>query len=658
MPSFLNAIFLAGLAGAALPVIIHLLNREKSRKVDFGWFRFLARAQAAHARRFRIREVLLLVMRTLLCILLALAFARPFFADADARETREGAPSHIAIVLDLSYSMRFPGWWEKARARALDIVASTAIGDRITVISAADRALTVQPFTDDVGAIRQVINQELAPTCETTDLGSAFRAAEDRLRRVGAGDARLYVISDHQEAGWKRLDPGDRAGPGVEVFLEEIAGPERENLALTQVRATPDEADSSLVSIDARIRNFGLLDRPNLSVSLFMSGERTATRTISVPAGEATEVAFSTSIHGPGARSGWVEVHDDLLEIDNRRYFVAAPPNRSRVLCVDGSGSRHRASYYLLRALSPWPDSRRGGPSPRVIPPEALDATAVEQTDVIFICGPARLSGPAAQVLEEFVGRGGGLLAAGGERGLPQLGKLMPGLAPRVHWVPEEEGFAILTDLDFQHPLFSAFRAARHGDFGAAHTFAYARLDPPGDARILMRFDDGTPALVERDFGSGKILLFTSSLDTSWTDLPKRPVFAPLVHEILHYLTASGTLDGNREYLVGDRLGENGELACEPGIHTIRIGPGSRLVPVNVDCRESDLRSADMTLLQERLRPVEEATGAATWDPVVERNERMNEDLEYQQQWWWWLMLGALILAVGEMTLANLGTVS
>jgi len=658
MLSFLNALFLAGLAGAALPVIIHLLNREKSRKVDFGWLRFLARAQATHARRFRIREILLLVMRALLCVLLSLAFARPFFADADTREAREGAPCHIAIVLDQSYSMRFPGWWEKARDRALDIVARTAVGDRIAVLAAADRALTVQPFTDDVGAVRQVIGQQLAPTCETTDLGSAFRAAEDRLRRLGGGRAELHVISDHQEVGWKRLDPGDRAGPGVEAFLEDIAGPERENLAVTEVRAVPDREDTSLVSIDARIRNLGHRNRNDLSVSLIVNGKRTATRTIDVAAGEAVEVSFSTPIHGPGSRSGWVEVHGDPLEIDNRRYFVAAPPDRFRVLCVDGSVRGGRASYYLRRALNPWAEARTGTASPTVIGPDALSAAGLGSIDVVFVYGPVRPSAPAARALEDFVGSGGGLLVAGGRGGLPQLENLLPIPTSRVHRVPEEEGFVILTDLDFQHPLFSAFRVARHGDFGAAHTFAYARLDPPDDARVLMRFDDGFPALLERDFGSGRVLLFTSSLDSSWTDLPKRPVFPPLVHEILHYLAAADSRNGRRAYLVGDRLGESGELAREPGIHTVGTGARSRFVAVNVDCRESDLASADLAALRQQLRPVAGDPESVRPDPVAERSARMDEDLEHQQQWWWWLMLGALILAVGEMTLANRGMTS
>ena len=114
--SFLNVLFLAGLAGAALPVAIHLLNRERPRTQPFGWIALLDRAHRSETRRFRLREILLLILRGLLCALLALAFARPFFAGDPA----EGAalPDHAAIVLDVSGSMRAGPRWEAARRQA------------------------------------------------------------------------------------------------------------------------------------------------------------------------------------------------------------------------------------------------------------------------------------------------------------------------------------------------------------------------------------------------------------------------------------------------------------------------------------------------------------------------------------------------------------
>jgi hypothetical protein len=151
------------------------------------------------------------------------------------------------------------------------------------------------------------------------------------------------------------------------------------------------------------------------------------------------------------------------------------------------------------------------------------------------------------------------------------------------------------------------------------------------------------------------VLLFTSALDTTWTDLPKRALFAPFVHESLAYLSGASSADLG-EAVIGDRPSAGGSRYESPGLAEEPTPSGPRMVAVNVDPQESDLRPADLTALQTRLQ----AAAAVSEEPRdpgpavdVERGNEELVQLEREQRWWWWLMWGVLGLALGEMVLAN-----
>jgi hypothetical protein len=648
MPAFLNVLFLAGLAGAAVPLIIHLLDREKPTRVEFGWLRFVERAHQSQERRFRIRELLVLLMRMLLCALLALAFARPFFSGAGANATMVQLPHYAAVVVDISYSMRGKGWWEEAREKALEIVDGLESGSQVSLLTAGAQVRMTVPWTEDREAVRAAV-RKLEPTFEATDLGSAFRAAEEMLRAATGAGKTLYVISDHQATGWQRLDRGDRAGPGIAVHLEMVGAGERENCGVGKVRVRKRADLGDSVAVGVRVRQFGVRDRRDVRVRLVVEEKLIGEQKVDIDGGGEVDVEFAVE-DGEGARAGWVELEEDLLSVDDRRYFVLPPRQRFRVLCVDGERMDGQgASYFLRRALNPWEEERGAVVGPRVIGPRQLSAAVVEGMDAVFLCDTGNLDSGTIGLLEEFVRKGGGLVAAAGARGRMATGALFSAGTGKVRRIPESEGFAVFTDLDYGHPIFAPFRTARHGDFGAVRIFAYRELGEAEGDRILMRFDDGAPALVERSLGMGKVLICATSFDASWTDLPKRGIFPPFIHQALRYLKDALGEEERTDFRVGERPDSEGEPMRAPGIFQLPTSAGIRPVAVNVDGNEGDLGTIDLEGLRERLAPLKEAEPI---DPMREVVEEARE-VEREQKAWWFLMIGVLVLAVGEMLLAN-----
>jgi hypothetical protein len=234
--------------------------------------------------------------------------------------------------------------------------------------------------------------------------------------------------------------------------------------------------------------------------------------------------------------------------------------------------------------------------------------------------------------------------------------------------------------LDYSHPVFEVFKAPRSGDFSAAHFFEYRALEPMPTDRVLARYDDGAVAAVERKIGAGRIIAWTSTLDDTWTDVAVKPVFLPLVHQLVRYLaryeqtaswmTVGQVLDLNarargRERIVVTPSGERIAQAAagqnvaglvelnEQGIYELRTTGASAgrpdSVAVNLDPVESDLAPLDPSEL------VASVTGHAVplAGALPATQEMTREEVERRQGLWWYLLLAGLLLLAAETAIAN-----
>src|SRR5262249_912899 len=231
-----------------------------------------------------------------------------------------------------------------------------------------------------------------------------------------------------------------------------------------------------------------------------------------------------------------------------------------------------------------------------------------------------------------------------------------------------------LTYLVYDHPVFELFPGPRGGDFSAARFFRYHTLD--AKEGVLARYDDGAVALAEKKVGRGRVLVFTSSLDTAWNDLALQPVFLPFLHQLVKY--AGRHVDARPSYTVGDvvDLSAETELAGQPaavtgpegeperlptrrpaleltnpGFYEVRRPDGgswSRLLAVNLDPAESDLAAIDPEELASAVRPADGVRAVRRGEPAPTREEH-----EDRQAFWRYLLVAALALLAAETVLSN-----
>jgi len=672
--SFLSPLVLAGLGAVAIPILIHLIQRERKRVVQFPSLMFLQRIPYQSVRRRRIRHWLLLAMRVAAIVLLVLAFARPFFQQVALADAAAGGAREVVILLDQSASMGYGNHWQRARDAAHRVVAGLGADDRATLVLFGRNAEENMRATSDRGRLDGAINAAKVGS-DGTRYGPALKLAESILSRSTLKRREAVLISDFQKGGWGSSEDA-RFPEGMTLTTTSVAA-ETANVSVPSVTfARSAFSGQERVAVTAGITNKGDAAVRDVPVVLSVDGHELETKMTTIAPHASASVTFAPFTVTEANIGGMVRAGTDPLPADNTFYFVVSPSEPVSVAIVE-TGDRSGTSLYLEKALAI-------GTTPtfqaEVIPANRVVPAILDKHSVIIFNDtvvPAALGGG---VLKRFVERGGGVLVVAGDRTSwpTEAADLLPGmLGAPVDRISGRS--ATLGYLDYSHPVFEVFKAPRSGDFSSAHMFHYRSLMPDPASRVLARYDDGAVAAAERRTGAGRVVVWTSTLDDSWTDLAVKPVYLPLVHQLVRYLaryeqtpswltvgqvvdlaTAAARIRGDRIIVTPsgqrttERPGTPGLLELnEQGIYEIRAAGATTGRPlsiaVNLDPAEADLTPLDPREL------VAAVTGHATplTPEAADPGTVSREDTERRQGLWWYLLFIGLLLLAAETVMSN-----
>ncbi len=702
--NFLNPLFLFGLGAAAIPVLIHLFTRRKPREVRFPSLDFLTEVNQSEIRRLRLKQWLLLLLRTLAVALLAMAMARPSLqggARASGRGGSGSAASTLVALVDVSGSMGAPD----SDGRPLTATARRVVESLLATLGPADELLLVpydrtpRPLSDapiaDAARLRAAA-QALAPTASATDHAAALALAARALAASRALNRELFWVSDFQRAGFG--DRGLEAPPGPwgtsRVYLVPLAPRSRANAALTNAALAPaaDAGQTPALEVGASsydaasggtAQDFALEARELVGVTLQAGASgpgRTGPGTSESLANLSLGRGFvSLAARGEGralvplARlpeaGGEVLLPDDALALDNRRVFTAGRAGTLRVLVrEDGAPSALR---FALEAGSP-----ASGLSVRALDAAQL-AGGAGDADLIVIGDVERLGPGELQAVLDFHRAGGGLLLVPGARAdLAAWNELLASLKAGV--LGAESAALVgaawrLLRAVAGHAVLEGF-PARPGEpltqarFKRVHAFR-----PAAGARVLLRYDEAHAALVE----SARVLVMATPLDPERSDLALSGAFLPLVHQAARVLargTAAPSLypgdswsaPASSEWRVEDEAGREVPVRVEatsgatrvvsaplerPGLYRAFAGGTLRTsFAVNPDPREGDLA------------PLAEASLTAAFPNGRSRVVRIGDDLaarirqaRFGRELWPEFVMLALLLLVAESVIGRWG---
>jgi len=710
--SFLAPLFLLGLAALAVPVLIHLTQRERKSVIAFPSLMFLKKIPYESVQKRRIRDWLLLALRLAALALIVAAFSRPFLRGASVAAAPGGARD-IVLLLDRSYSMGYGDSWSRAQRVASDAIASATAADRVSVVLFADSAEVALRSTPDRSRAVAEINAA-TPGPGATKYGPALKLAGSLLAESLLPRKEVIVVSDFQRSGWQPDDTLRLPGGTVitTVVVEGATGP---SLALTpaSLLRSRDAGQPERVTVTAGVLNRTAAEATAVPVQLEMDGRIVQTLPVNVAGNASATVTFApVSIaatitratvrlggdapKGVAVQSGIAPAASaiDALARDNVFNFTITPSAPVPVTVVT-QGNRDDANLYVSRALAI-------GEAPRfetsLQSAEALAGDAVNRARLLIL-NDVSVSEAAAAKLVTFVEGGGGLLMA--------LGPRASWPSSREAWLPAVVGPTVdrtrgaaakLSGMDYGHAVFEPFRAPRSGDFSTARFYSYRGLKAAKDATVLARFDTGEPALVEKALGRGRVVLFASSIDLSWNDLALKPVFLPFVHQLGRhlsgfreppaYLTIGEVLDitaaeiaagattssamtaGGRTVLspsgqrrdlstsaqgaTADKTGAGVTAAlelAEQGFYEVR-GAGREPGPMIVAAANVNLAESNL----DRMDPKElvaGVTGNSVAGSTGAQDVLPDKAQELAQRVWWYLLFAGILLLIAETVVAQ-----
>ncbi|MEQ1868766.1 MAG: BatA domain-containing protein [Vicinamibacterales bacterium] len=674
--TFLAPFLLAGLATIAVPIFVHLIQRERTRVVHFPSLMFVQKIPYQSVQRRRLRHWFLLLMRCAAIALIVAAFARPFFPrGAAATLAAIGGSREVVVLLDQSASMGYGDHWQRAKDAATLAINQIGVADRATLVVFNRNAEERIRATSDRGRLEGTLRAAQL-TDGGTRFGPALKLAESILTRSTLQRREAILISDFQKTGWTGSEDV-HFGEGVTLTPISVASTPAPNIAVPSVTFTRTAfQNQERIAVTAGIANKGAAQVNGVPVTLEIGGRQLEAQTVNIAPNSTTSVTFAPFTLTEPSVQGVVKTGSDQLAADNSFDFVINPSQSVSVLVID-SGANPTSSFYLTRALAigNTPTFQVETVAAARVTPQMLERRTVVVLNDTMV--PPGLAGGA---LKSFVERGGGLLIVFGARTTwPQNETaLLPGTLGTVIDRADGRG-ATIGFRDYSHPVFEIFKAPRSGDFSAARVLHYRALTPGPTDRVLARYDDGAAAAVEKRVGAGRVVAWTTTVNDEWSDLALKPVFLPLVHQLTRYLsqfeqTPSWSTVGQAVDLSmllktkADRVvmtpsderrpmgaGDSAVLElAEHGVYQIRSASSPSAPPdriaVNIDPAESDLTPIDPAEL------VAAVTGHAASTPTAAGTaaaELTAEEAEKHQNLWWYLLVAGLLMLTAETVVAN-----
>jgi hypothetical protein len=564
MISFLTPIFLVALAAASIPLILHMIQSSRTERLPFSTIRFLKVAQKRSSRRIKMENFLLWLLRTLLLILLALAFAMPIirtkkFGNLVSRTARD-----VAIVIDGSYSMNYQlnqkDAWREATELAVSLIEGLGDNDRFCVYLAGDH---VTPVFEQLTGKKEEAATRLRALPQPTGssrLCPATMAALDAMEQdARRGERELHIISDNQMLPWSSFSKGSTSSNIVSssavqsgtaqnswdpakvrdnttCFVTLLGTPEPENVAVMDVEVEPKLITAE---IPCQVTVSLLRAGPSLdtAVSIFVDDKEVARRSVTMEKGSAKKMQFMLPLLSGGIHAVRVETPEDSLPDDNPFHFLIRVREKLPVLCAGEPDN----TLFLKAALGVGAD----GVSPinaKIIRPDALAGETLATYSCVFLCNAVALPGQMIKQLENYVAAGGLLIVFPGDRtAVPDYGLWanMPAEPASFNELPVANRKRLLVWDKPQHPVLWGLAKA-----GVAPSVVVKRqLKCPTlkeKAETIVSTGSGEPFLMFRPHGRGAVMLFAVSADRSWSDFPLSSFYLPIMHQLTQYAAGVG----------------------------------------------------------------------------------------------------------------------
>lgn len=585
---FLAPAFLFGIALIAIPVLIHLFNFRRYKRVEFTNVRFLKNVQEQTSRTSRLKHLLVLLSRILAIVMLALAFAQPVIRHASADLVKSGDP--VSIFVDNSFSMNAQGakgaLLDRARVRAEELVRSLPVNTPLQLLTAdfyavQQRLINREEFLSELSRIK--------PSSSSRMVDEVISRQRDAVSAAGFRTGRLFIISDFQKSmlSQERL----AADSTFKITLVSLETQSTPNLYIdTCWMASPLVQLNQPSELVVRVVNSGGKDADNITVRLDINGSRRAVSTCAVKSGKFVDLPFGFTIREAGWQGVSVSLSDQSINFDDTYFLSFEVKEKLNVSAV----SDRQASTYTKALFG-----NGSGVNFKSVSRNAIDYSALSTTQLLILETSTGFTSGSTDEFKKYVDAGGILCVFPDSNASDQSNTLFNGLG-----LPGLGQWTSLSDrtngVEWNHPLFSdvferQVSGGKNLDLPVVSATYSLNTSTSAPAEVLLRLESGVPLLVSYSIGDGQVFLFSVPLDAKSSNLPTHPIFAPILYRmallgarpIANAATIGQSIPvslqlaakGDEEVLKLSELGKNDELI--PRVRTtgnrIQVDPGDEL---------------------------------------------------------------------------------
>ena len=583
--TFLNPAILFGLIAASIPILIHLLNLRKLKKIDFSTLQFLKELQKNRIRRIKLKQWLLLALRVLVIILIVTAFARPTLEGISLGGTTSAAKTTAVFILDDTFSMSVidqqGSYFNRAKQTIKDVVSQLQEGDEVGLILVSQQPEEINLTTNLERFVSELNDFQISFI--SNELNHAIVKAAEVIGGSQNFNKEIYLFTDFQKG---RLASQDNANDFSELLNEQVrfytfnyAGKEILNAGISKLGLNTQIFEKNKpIQFETEVTNYSSAPLNNLVVSLFIEDERSAQQSLNLNPGETITANLKAPAKSTGLIEAFVEIEEDDIVQDNKRFTSIYIPEKINVLIISESDKKSRFIRLALQSGTTNGFIEVAGKNI-----EQAATLQFNNYDVIIIMSSS--FNYLSDKLQDFLNEGKGVVVFPSSEGAAEafnlsLGSL--GIQNSGGIITfEKNQSAEFDEIDFNHPLFeNLFLQEEKKQVESPQITSYHKLNISDGGKSIIKLIDGSTFLSEYTFNGGKLLLFNSSADLSWNDFPLKSIFAPLINKTVLYLSSNKS--AAEEEFAGEKIGVNISKRTLPQIKILKPDGKEDLVNLNL----------------------------------------------------------------------------
>lgn len=559
--TFLNPAVLFGLLAASIPVLIHLFNLRKLKKIEFSTLRFLKELQKNKIRKIRLKQWLLLALRVMIILLLVTAFARPTLEGISIGGTTSAAKTTALFILDDTFSMSVVdqegSYFNQAKQTIKNLLTQFEEGDEAALILVSSQPDEIN-LTTNLSKLENDLG-EIKISYTTNKLNNALIKAAQVISASENFNKEIYLLTDFQKgrlAVEENLENlGEMLKENVKLYSFNFSGKEFYNIALSELKVNTSIFEKNkVISFSVNVNNYSNQPADNTIVSLYIGGERSAQQTVYIQPGGVQTINMEVPVKGTGYVDVFTEIEEDDILQDNKRFTSIFIPEKINILLLYDSPEDPK---YVKLALSSSSTSENFVITSKRL--SQLPGLPLNNFNVIFLLGNNLSS--SVKKLKDFLNNGGGLVVfPGSVPNLVGFNNMLSSLglpsASQLIKVGETAQSFEFEKVEFEHPIFkNIFSDESKTEIESPQIYSYYRIQTKGKGKSIINLIDGSSFMSEYSISEGKVFLFNTSPVTTWNDFPLKSIFAPLMNKSVFYLSSKNK--SKADYLTGEKINVN-----------------------------------------------------------------------------------------------------